>query len=90
MRFHPATKRLYTGDGRFLKQLDCPIRQNWHKLATTEYNHIRQCDHCEHTVTDTAALDEDSLVALLQTNPDACLKVSRDQVNVIFLSDHNA
>ena len=86
MKFNPATKCLYTDEGRFLKQLACPLRRTWRSLSDTAKAHIRHCDACDHTVTDTAAFDDQGLLAYLRDHPDACLKVDLRQANLTVLA----
>lgn len=82
MKFNPLTKRLFTNDGRLIKQLHCPFRLDWRKLQLTEHVGARRCGICEHEVTDTALRTEEELLELLAENPEACLKVDLNQPNL--------
>lgn len=82
MRFNPLTKRLFTDEGKLLKQLHCPYRQDWHTLTVGENAGSRRCTLCDHQIMDTALMDEPGVQKLLEENPDACLKVSLEQDNI--------
>jgi hypothetical protein len=82
MKFNPHSQELFTDDDRLIKRLHCPFRLDWSKLGRTDDPAARRCDICQHTVTDTAQQTEEQLLALLQANPHACLKVGLDQDNL--------
>ena len=82
MKFNPLTKRLFTNDGRLIKQLHCPFRLDWRKLEPTDDPTARRCGICQHSVTDTAHRSEAELLALMKKDPKACLKVDLHQDNL--------
>ena len=82
MRFNPLTKRLYTDEGGFIKQLYCPYRMQWTDLAQTDEAAVRRCPKCERHIADTAGMTDETVLATLRADPSACLKVSLDQANL--------
>ena len=82
MKFNPLTKRLYTDEGVLIKQLHCPYRMAWGTLAPTDVASVRRCGKCERTIADTAGMADETVLAILRTDPSACLKVSFDQDNL--------
>ena len=57
MKFNPHTNHLFTDDGRLIKRLHCPFRLDWNKLGPTDDPGARNCDICQHAVTDTAQFE---------------------------------
>ena len=82
MKFNPHTQRLFTDDGRLIKQLHCPFHLDWSKLGPTDDPAARHCGICQHSVADTARFTDDELLALMADNPNACLKVDLYQDNL--------
>lgn len=85
MKYNPLTRRLFTNDGRLLKQLHCPFRVEWDELQPEGDSSFRNCGICGHQITDTAMLDEQGALALLSAHPEACLKIDLEQDNVIII-----
>lgn len=85
MKYNPLTRRLFTNNGRLLKQLHCPFRVDWDDLAPLGDPTVRACDVCRHQITDTAMMDDQAVLALMTTHPDACLKVDFEQDNLIII-----
>jgi hypothetical protein len=84
MKIDPHTSELYTDTGKFLKTLRCPLPMKWETMTPVEQR-WRTCGECSRSVHDTSILSDDDLVALLQTDPHACLMVSPTQSNCTVL-----
>ena len=82
MMFNPSTRSLFTDELRLVKELHCPIKASWSLLSPTQDAAARQCDTCDSSVTDTATLTDAQAIALIEANPDACLKVDLNQPNL--------
>jgi len=82
MKFDPRTSRLFTDDGRLIKQLYCPFVVDWEKLQPGGDPTARRCTICQHSVTDTANFTDEDLLQLMAKNPKACLKIDFDQSNL--------
>ena len=82
MKLDPLTKRLYTDDDVFLKQLHCPYRMSWNILEATGRDSVRLCTVCARNVTDTADLRDEDILSILKRDPAACLRVSLSQDNL--------
>jgi hypothetical protein len=82
LKFNPITRRLYTDGGELIKQLRCPYRMAWDALVPTDKGSVRQCQTCERPITDTVGMADDDVLAMVRTDPSACLKVSLDQANL--------
>lgn len=81
MQIDPVTSKLFTDTGRFLKKLHCPRQKTWNSLHPTDVPGTRHCADCSNTVHDTAAMTDEDLIAILKTDPHACLKISFTQAN---------
>lgn len=82
MKLNPIAKRLYTDEGVLIKQLHCPYRMAWDALVPMGEAAVRRCQKCERPIADTAGMTDEAVLAILRTDPSACLKVSLDQANV--------
>ena len=69
-------RKLYSADGSFLKEIDCPARIDADDLEENNRDTTLLCSKCSHTVFDTDFMSEDDLAELLQHQPDACLKIN--------------
>jgi hypothetical protein len=82
LKLNPITRRLYTDGGELIKHLRCPYRMAWGALVPTDREAVRRCQKCERPITDTAGKADDDVLAMVRTDPSACLKVSLDQANL--------
>ena len=83
MQFNPITNTLYTDDNRLIKKMYCPYTSlKWNDLSSKEGSIDRFCDICENSVVETANLEDEVLLKLLQDKPETCLKVDWHQENV--------
>lgn len=88
MKYNPLTNELFTDDGRLLKQLHCPLAQQWETMinATSAY---KICNGCSKAVHDTAMLNEEDVRQLISNDPHTCFKVDLNQDNLtITYSNH--
>ena len=68
-------KKIYAGDGTYLKTISCPLNvsdQDLHQVSETRFS----CNKCAKEVVQTDFLTEDKIIDLLTANPDTCLKIS--------------
>lgn len=83
MKFNPLTKEVYTDDGRLLKKMNCPYRVSWNSLAPVSNSPAdKRCSMCNTRIIDTAGHTDESLAAIMQNDPDTCLKIDFDQSNI--------
>ena len=88
MKFNPITKTLYTDDNQLIKKMYCPYPSlKWSDLSSADGSMDRFCDICESNVVETKEMSDESLLSLLQKNPDTCLKIDWNQENIRI--DHN-
>ncbi len=88
MKLDPITKKLFTDEGVFIKQLYCPYKIDWEQLAVTSANN-RTCTKCNHLIIDTAYVSDDALLQMLQQNPSTCLKIDFNQDNLTVIVNGN-
>jgi hypothetical protein len=86
MKFNPITKGVYSDNGQFLKQMSCPYNVSWVDLQPVN-NTARKCSKCDHLIIDTSCLDDAVLVQMLNSNPNACLKLDLNQKNIKIISN---
>jgi hypothetical protein len=88
MKFDPVSKRLYTNDNVFLKQLHCPYRMSWENLQPKSDERLRLCEVCERRIIDTIELNDEEVLTLVTKDPASCLRVSLNQENLrVFCSN---
>lgn len=85
MKFDPITKSLMTKSGQLIKVLSCPKSVALKSLVLDENGRHRRCELCNHSVVDTALLNEADLTLTLRNNPRTCLIVRRNQKNIEIL-----
>jgi len=83
MKFNPITNTLYTDDNKLIKKMYCPHPSlKWGDLSSMDGSMDRFCDICESSVIETKNVSDESLLTLLQENPETCLKVDFNQENI--------
>lgn len=82
MKFNPITSRLFSDDGRFIKQLHCPYKVEWNTLKGNSENGNRSCRICESEILDTYHLEDREILSFIGDNPNACLKLNFNQENL--------
>jgi hypothetical protein len=86
MQFDPITKYLYSDNGIFFKKMYCPYNVNWMELDSTNSTY-RKCSKCDHLIVDSKYLDDVDLVHLIESNPNACLRLDMNQENIKIVSN---
>lgn len=81
MKFNPISNNLYTNEGEFLKKLYCPYDISLDELKEVDKVN-KLCTKCNHTVLDSAFMQEDELKLILKQNKKICLKLDFKQENV--------
>ena len=81
MKFNPLTNTLYTDKDEFIKKLACPFQMNWSELQPI-HEGVRNCKQCNHSIIDTAIIQDHELLEMVKTNPNTCLKVDLNQNNL--------
>jgi hypothetical protein len=82
MKYNPITQQLYTDSGTFLKQLHCPLAKQWEQLDITSNAMSKTCEACNKAIYDTSILTDSELQSMLESSPNACLKVELGQPNM--------
>ena len=82
MKFNPLTKEIYSDNGQFIKQLNCPFKIDWENLLLSQESNKRLCYRCNHEIIDSASLDDQTLIDLVKRHPDTCLKIDFNQSNI--------
>lgn len=86
MKFNPITKDVFTDQGKFIKQLNCPYKMNWETLEGTNPDR-RKCSNCDHFIINTKHLEDVVLLKMVKQNPKVCLKIDLNQDNVKLTSN---
>lgn len=86
MRFDPIKKEIYTDEGEFIKQMNCPYKMNWDNLEVTD-NTYRICLNCNHLIVDTELLTDIEILNIVKDNPSTCFKVDLNQPNIKLITD---
>ena len=84
MKIKPSTKEIFTDAGAFVKRLYCTIHVKW-KAMKKNGDRSKICVECNKTIHDTANINDNDIVKLMKNYPQACLKVSLNQDNVIIV-----
>lgn len=66
---------IYTENGEWLKKIDCPKSARLEDMQVVS-DETFKCSLCDHVIHDTDFMSENDIVALLRTDPQACLKIS--------------
>ena len=66
---------IYDGNGTLLKTLGCPKKASLGDLYRLSEIQM-ECKLCSKPVFDTSAMNEVSIVELLTSNPEACIKIN--------------
>lgn len=86
MKFDPITKDIYTDKDEFVKRMNCPYKMSWDKLEATNSN-SRKCANCDHLIIDTEVLTDNDLLKIVKQNPDTCLKIDLNQLNIKLVTN---
>ena len=85
MKFNPISGHLWTNDGRLLKKLNCPIGATSKDIIHNES--AAKCKLCHRSIIDVYHMDDKSVAALFDANPDQCIKLSLDAPNMEIVFD---
>jgi hypothetical protein len=66
--------------------MHCPYSVNWMKLDSTNITY-RKCSKCDHLIVDSKYLDDMDIVNLIESNPNACLRIDLNQENIKIVSN---
>ncbi|MBK6339947.1 MAG: hypothetical protein IPO64_13450 [Bacteroidetes bacterium] len=86
MKFDPLTKDIYTDKDEFVKTMNCPYKMSWDNLEATSST-LRKCANCDHLIVETEGLTDDDLLKIVIQNPDTCLKIDLNQLNIKIISN---
>ena len=86
MKFDPITKEVFTDNGDFVKQLNCPYKIKWNDLEASD-TIFRKCSNCDHLIVDTEHLSDDELLNRVNLNPNTCLKIDLSQNNLTIITN---
>jgi len=79
MKYDPNTRQLFTGDGKLIKKLQCPLKKTWENLLKIESQDLkRRCNACQKDVLDISSYSEDQVVTIVQYDPDVCVCIRND------------
>jgi hypothetical protein len=81
MQFDPINLLVFTDEGEFIKQLNCPYKMSWERLEPKD-SVFRKCGNCERLVMDTGLFSDNEIQTAVRENPDTCLKIDLNQGNV--------
>ena len=88
MKFNTSTRELFTDEDVLIKKLNCPYRMNWDNLERIEGKaKARSCSNCNHAIIDTSFFSDNEMQAMLQQNPDTCLKIDIRQTNITVITN---
>ena len=82
MKYNPRTKKLYTDNMIFIKQLSCPYNINWDMLPKNNDIAKRFCSLCQDYVYDTNEFSDVEVLQMVKNKQDTCLKLSYTQKNM--------
>ena len=82
MLYNPITQKLYTNEKKFLKKIFCPYKYKWDDLSVIDGITNRFCESCSTNIIDTKAMNDSEIESLIYNDPDVCLKIDLDQINI--------
>ena len=86
MKYNIEKSVLTTDTGELIKHLNCPINKRWENLVPLATTHLkRRCNECHKNVIDISVFSDEQVVAIVETDPKACLYVRSDASNIEFV-----
>lgn len=82
MIFNLSTKELFSDEGDFIKKLHCPYYIKWRELDSSKGSSHKTCGLCKKTIYNSTDMNENQVVDLVTSNPEACLKIDLNQNNI--------
>lgn len=98
MKYLCETGTLHADDGRFLKQLACPLHKAWNELQILEIQDPithepielkRHCASCKKDVINITGFDDAQVDALLKVDPNTCVYASANSQYIEFIGSNN-
>jgi hypothetical protein len=86
--FNPLNNTLLDRNKNVLKKLECIFESILKEETYKESKGINPCIMCKNNVINTSIIHENELFELIQNNPNTCLKIDINQINIII--DTNA
>jgi hypothetical protein len=87
MIYITETRRLYTDEGEFIKDVHCPLAtQLARTVSAAEPERSFRCMHCKTEVKNLAYLSDKQALEAAQQNPDVCFFASQAAKNVVHIS----
>lgn len=88
MIYVTETRRLYTDEGAFIKDVRCPLAtQLARTLSAAEPERSFRCMHCRTEVKNLAYLSDEQALEAAQQNPDVCFFATQAAKNVVHISE---
>jgi len=75
MKFDTNSNTIYTDNGQFIKEMNCPKNVNWENLKITNNVIKRNCDVCNKAVFDTEFLTDEEVLFLARKDPKSCFRI---------------
>ncbi len=87
MIYVTETKRLYTDDGQFIKEVHCPLAtQLARTVSAAEPDRSFRCMHCRTEVKNLAYLSDEQALSSAKQNPSVCFFATQAAQNVIHIN----
>ncbi len=75
MKYKPATKEIFTDEGKFIKNMNCPEKTEWETMKKGNCDLKRTCNICNKSVIDTEFLSDDEVLYLVEKDANTCLRI---------------
>ena len=86
MKFDPINKEVFTDNGEFIKQMNCPYNIKWDNLEETSKT-SRKCSNCDQLIINTEYVSDAELLFMVRENSDTCLKIDLNQNNLKIITN---
>lgn len=88
MIYITKTQRLYTDDGKFIKEVNCPLSSQLARtVSAAEPDRTFRCMHCSTEVKNLAYLSDEEAHEATRQNADVCFFATSAAKNVVHISD---
>ena len=75
MKYNPATKEIFTDNGKFIKKMNCPEKAQWETMEKGISDLKRTCNICNKSVIDTEFLSDDEVLYIVEKDANTCLRI---------------
>lgn len=83
MRFDPVSKRLSTDDGRFIKELHCPLQKRWDEMEPVgDGDRVRTCGSCRKNVHNLEGMSDYEVLRRFRGEREECVMLRLDSPNL--------